>query len=369
MELEFDKEIDAILRKGRAGPGESVTATGHLDADSIAAFAENAMPQQARLAYTTHLADCGRCRKQLAFVATAPAEESTTSVAPASAPAVGITAAWYSGLFQKQNLALAMGALVVAFGGILGFIAIQNSRVDQNASVTQVTEQEQQRGGPFSHETAPMANANMAANIATPMQQAAGNTNAADSIASGMAASAASNSALSVTNSQSKPRELARLDEQAEAQAAGKLASAPPPPALTLDGDATTMTSEKKSDADDAADKEKDVSANLRKRAESRRDMPAPAAKMGPTRSGPLQDQATQNSQLNQMSVTRTAGGKTFTNRDRAWYDTAYRGQATQNFRRGTPEYRGLEAGLRSIADSIGGTVVIVWKAKAYRIQ
>ncbi|MEQ1920953.1 MAG: hypothetical protein ABL952_00460 [Pyrinomonadaceae bacterium] len=44
MELEFDKEIDAILRKGRSGQIAAVKAAtaSHLDADSISAFAENA---------------------------------------------------------------------------------------------------------------------------------------------------------------------------------------------------------------------------------------------------------------------------------------------------------------------------------------
>jgi len=69
------------------------------------------------------------------------------------------------------------------------------------------------------------------------------------------------------------------------------------------------------------------------------------------------------------MPVTRVVGGRTFNNRDGAWYDLAYHGQATSNYRRGTAEYKRLDGGLRSIADTLGGTVVIVWKAKAYRIQ
>ena len=66
MELEFDKEIDAILRKARGSGGVPVT-TAHLDADTIAAFVENALPQKAKLLKMEHFADCERCRKQLAF--------------------------------------------------------------------------------------------------------------------------------------------------------------------------------------------------------------------------------------------------------------------------------------------------------------
>ena len=69
------------------------------------------------------------------------------------------------------------------------------------------------------------------------------------------------------------------------------------------------------------------------------------------------------------MPVTRSVGGKTFNNRNGAWYDSAYKNQATMNFRRGTDEYKKLDSGLRNIADTIGGTVVLVWKGKAYRVQ
>ena len=62
-------------------------------------------------------------------------------------------------------------------------------------------------------------------------------------------------------------------------------------------------------------------------------------------------------------------GGKTFNNRDGAWYDAAYNGQATADYRRGTAEYKKLDSGLRNVADTVGGTVVVVWKSKAYRIQ
>ena len=64
MVNDFDKEIDAILRKARGG--ESVILNNsHLDADEISAFAENALPDAARMRFTAHFADCGRCRKIL----------------------------------------------------------------------------------------------------------------------------------------------------------------------------------------------------------------------------------------------------------------------------------------------------------------
>ena len=105
-------------------------------------------------------------------------------------------------------------------------------------------------------------------------------------------------------------------------------------------------------------------------RRETTRDLPMAASKVGPSRAGPLQNQSNQtNNGIFDMSVKRTISGKTFENRDRVWYDSAYHGQATTNVRRGTEEYKKLDGGLRNIANSLGGTVVIVWKEKAYRIQ
>jgi len=66
---------------------------------------------------------------------------------------------------------------------------------------------------------------------------------------------------------------------------------------------------------------------------------------------------------------TRAVGGKTFERKQGVWYDVAYQGRPTINVRRGSAEYSKLDAGLKSIANSLSGTAVIVWGAKAYRIQ
>jgi hypothetical protein len=71
----------------------------------------------------------------------------------------------------------------------------------------------------------------------------------------------------------------------------------------------------------------------------------------------------------NKSSETRTAGGKVFRRADKVWYDSAFSGQRTISVRRNSGEYKKLDAGLRSIADNVGGVVVVVWKGRAYRIQ
>ena len=65
----FDKEIDSLLRRtARAPAGARGNGSGasrpdtHLDADELAAFAEGALPEAARMNVVSHLADCGECR-------------------------------------------------------------------------------------------------------------------------------------------------------------------------------------------------------------------------------------------------------------------------------------------------------------------
>ena len=67
MELDFDKEIDALLRKARDDRGVLVgdSPKQHLDADELAAFAENVLPEKTKQFYMVHIADCDRCRKIL----------------------------------------------------------------------------------------------------------------------------------------------------------------------------------------------------------------------------------------------------------------------------------------------------------------
>jgi hypothetical protein len=66
---------------------------------------------------------------------------------------------------------------------------------------------------------------------------------------------------------------------------------------------------------------------------------------------------------------TRLVGGKTFRNVGGIWFDAAYTSQQQTMIRRGSDDYKKLDSGLRSIAENLSGTVVVVWKGKAYRIQ
>jgi hypothetical protein len=376
MELEFDKEINAILRKAGRQPSAAAAVSPHVDADTIAAFAENALPSRARPPLIEHFAACDNCRQVLSQTILLNAEAGATAASSVvnEAP-VEITVPWWRKLFSTPGLALAMGALVVMFTGVLGYIALHN-RSASNADVSQIGEPEQPRGGPYDSGAPSASMANAPANT-MPMSNSAMSSNAA--VMNSNAMSAASNSVLARKEGTADTKTAGApadngfvLDGVAgkpgEPAPAGVAAPAPPPPVTTTM--ATTEDEKKKEDSDKLAERGRDIDSSKDRENDDRRDAPAAAAKSGPARSGPYQMKSNQaGNGLYDMSVKRTVGGKTFNNRDGAWYDSAYHGQSTTDIRRGTNEFKKLDGGLRNVANNLGGVVVVVWKSKAYRIQ
>ncbi|MGB7201942.1 MAG: zf-HC2 domain-containing protein [Pyrinomonadaceae bacterium] len=370
MELEFDKEIDAILRRARSGT--TVAADGeHLDADVISAFADGALPERSKPLYTRHLADCDRCRKMLVQAITMnTAAVSAADEAASSVSQVAETSPWVFNLFRTPNLALAMGALVLTFSGVLGYLVLRNQQ-SETAMVSQ-SDTEMQKGGPSAGIEAneQIANSNAASTAANTSANAAA-TNASTASANSAVAGAPADS---VTDRSIDSLPMTRRDADKPAMMDGIVTEPKPAPAAPpVDQPAAERDREKLKSDDKEAKDENVLLGGARQETEDRRASgnvaTAKKKDAGPTRSGPVQSQSQINTQTSEMPVTRTAGGKKFTNRSGAWYDTAYRGQATTNVRRGTDAYKNLDSGLRSIAETLGGTVVVVWKDKAYRIQ
>lgn len=382
MEFEFDKEIDAILRKSVRT--DRVASSQHLDADIISAFAENALPERSRSAYTMHLADCDKCRKVLSQVISLNDGIAEKAAAAPIAAAAQEHVPWYAAFFRTPNLAVAMGGLILVFSWVLGYLVIQNGRGTEDAVITQISEPEARPSGPFAGEELPAANTN--ANAAAPSE--AITAPAANAVADTQDPTAARSAQPSGSGSDGELRAAATgpVEDDAPAKETASqpkpgtvrqplmsVAPPPPPPASEPVGQVATMSEEAKKDAEIERAERSDASLAAKKRSvpdDRSRDLPPASARVGPTRSGPVQMQSNQvHNNAGDMSVTRTVGGKKFTNRDGAWYDTSYRGQATINVRRGTEEFRKLDSGLRSIAGRIDGVIVVVWRSRAYRIQ
>ena len=392
MELEFDKEIDALLRKAsRASPAaDGAPAAAHLDPDELAAFAENALPDRTRQMYMTHLADCDGCRKMLSgFVSIAPEQAVAAAASAPTAATRSGSVSWYRSFFKSRNLGYAMGAMVVLFSGIIGLLVYQNKTADRASQVSQVRDSrpaavpETSEVSPqFSTNSSSIANSN--ASSASPVENLK---------QTGVSVGSANVAAAPANEEKAQPADKVTSADVAVSEP--KLASAPtvgapqPPPAKvaelpTAGRNVADLKAENKVETE--RDKKKDEPVSLMDSSvaqnndqRTQREM-APNAKSAPRTNGPRQVQS--QTQINQnqiqtlpqggasvMSSLRTAGGKNFELRDGIWYDTAYSGQGKKDVKRGTEKFLRLDAGLRSIADQIGGIVVIVWNGQAYKIK
>lgn len=353
MAVEFDKEIDALLRKARgidAAPG-----SGHLDADEIAAFVENALPNTARQSFTTHLADCSRCRRILSVAMAVNEVEADVAIA---APIVDTTKVpWYSKLFKFPALSYALGGLVLVFGGLFAFSVLRTSeRLGEVSRTFNGSE------APEMSRPANMSNANLGlpANLASSSNAnsvVAANTTATRSdepspvvpvpMATPGMPSTGNLSKEPVVQPQSETKSALEERNQQESKKEATVGSAEQPVAKQ----SKPVPKDDRVEDNDA----QEADTKFSDAAGSTRDEKAKTATVARKRG--------------ETAESRTVGGKSFRNIGGIWFDSAYNSTQTQTpVKRGSDDYKKLDSGLRSITDQLGGTVVIVWTGKTYKI-
>jgi hypothetical protein len=399
MELEFDKEIDALLRKAKPDSPAAVgvsPASGHLDADELAAFAENALPDRTRQFYIAHLADCGACRKTLSgFIATNP-EAAMGAASVSHQPVIAAKLPWYKNLFATPNLAYTMSALVVMFSGVIGLLVYQNQMADRPTQSQRATTSAPAAENPeTAHRPESFSNASSANSMANSATGSPIESVTRSGVEVGSASPMLSNSSTAATNSAAAPPVIAEnkpADDNLSDAAKTEPSAPAPKPALLAQQPAAK--DKETASADRRDQDEKKVTAKTEDRVAIQNNelgkmdaqnnvarKMSPAADNAKLRSaGPRQVQSQVQAQTQGESVDvtaagrafsnlRTAGGKKFEFRDGIWYDTAYTGQGKKDIKRGTEKYLRLDAGLRSIGDQIPGTVVVVWNGKTYKIK
>lgn len=392
MEFELDKEIDFLLRQtARGGDVVSNVAGAHLDPDEITAFAENALPEKTRQTYMRHLADCDRCRKSLSDLIQLNSKfetefihshaEEKTLVAVPEIP-------WYRKLFAFPGLAYAMGALVLVFSGIAVFTILQNTS-NTSFDMSQVSEK-QPNGKGMSDSGAEPTGETFSANRAMNSSVAASNTTAANTMMSNAASMNSStipsapsaltaNSNLAVSRDKDlgdvktsatpelpSPAKEDLVKKTETSPAAGAVPPPAPPPAPPTSDDNFVTDSQISNQAQQESIMQNQSQITPDSRSVKRQQVPAMRAE---NKSRKLEQSREDELEKSKSAATTTVGGKTFRRAENVWYDTAYRGQATKNITRGTNEYKKLDSGLRGIIENLGGTVVVVWKQKTYRIQ
>lgn len=387
MELDFDKEINALLRQAARGDEfVSTTEQNHLDADEISAFAENALPEKTRNVYIKHFAECDRCRKILSntILLNNEAEIETASSA-VIAPVAEIVEAkipWYRKMFLMPNLAYTMGALVLVFGGMLGFIALQSLYKTGSSDVSQVQNTSARSSGPNASDDGLSYNSN----AATASNTTAAASNSAMSNSAMTTANSSSNTAASATNSAANNTQTFPLNEpliqpSVPAELQKQPATKPSDDALSAEKNDSKAVKEA-----ELSDKNKDADIARSDEVVKSAPVPPPAPKIMPTQPSPTgrraentqqEDKKRERAASGAVNNSRQIGGKIFNRVGGVWIDSAYNRSDSSNMilpptrtiRRGSSEYQKLDRQVRIIAESLDGAVIIVWRDGAYRIQ
>jgi hypothetical protein len=391
----------------------------HLDADEMNAYAENALPAAARARYMAHLADCDSCRKVVtelvmaSGVANELEKQAVAAVPQTSAPA----RSWLATLFAPHILRYAASVVLVVGLAAIAFIVFRGreARFSSQEEQAQNVAENQNAGGQVA-QNQPTGSSNTASPPAaakpqpgeTPKPDATGIISSPEGVpASKDAPADASKSTTTVTTTQgpdngyvldgeSTDQKEVRRDEDKAGLARQQQAS-PPPPAPVLEKDknkqeAATADSSFGADVASSNRRESERDANAKSGAateskapasRSNEEQPSTRKRAGGRAASPpkeslagaaMNDDRAERKDIaaKKAEATRSVGGRQFVRRGDAWIDTAYQSQATTNIKRGSEQYRALvadEPGLRSIADQLGGEVVVVWKGRAYRIR
>jgi hypothetical protein len=413
MEVDFDKQIDTILRDLAKGNFAAETLPkSHLEADEFSAFAENALPAKARLRATEHLADCSKCRKILATLVTLNIEaESETIHEKGQTISPVPVIPWYRQLFAFPQLAYTMGALVLVFGGMIGYLVMQSANEAQ-VNVAQADKTTEKIIGPsgagsdgegrivetYTANSNTASSANTAANVAVPVANTAANSTSpvsSDNYLTDKPTDPAATPSAPVATAPTTagPEIEAKTAEKLDADLKTNKDVAKEEVVSKKGGDQpASKVANEQTTTDDVNISRQQVQSEAPVQMQRNqnniiimpdgsnqtgRNMPAPAPRKSETRRDEDESRGAEASgerskkkvAEKRPEVLKTVGSKTFRFENGIWTDSAYKGGSTKSIRRGSSEYKKLDSGLRNIGDSFSETVIVAWSGKNYRIQ
>jgi len=415
-----DAQMEVLLRR-YAGKSQTSATTEHLDADELNAFAEGAAPEAARTRYLSHLIDCDSCRQVVSQLAIT----SGKVLAPAAIPTEAQSgAAWWkklSGFLTPMTLRYAAFAMVlVAVAGVVfmvmrrpresNLVALNEQARQAPDTVKPLTQAPPQTGGTSEYDANKSKASTSPATLAAPQPTSAFGAKT-DEYRSGDNPASSQQPAKEGDATKSP----ALVGKKAEPEGTEVAPSYAPPPPIDTERSATQQREQaktagvagsgpRKSESTDRL-KMMDKSApagDMGKDNRSADDLarvainqaPAPASKRASDEKvkGPRRDMEN-NSAMNRNSnevrgrspqaaasqsvpaeekapETRSAGGRKFRRLGNSWVDTKFKSSIpVKNVSRGSSEFNALDSGLRSIAQQLGGEVLVVWKNKAYLIR
>jgi putative zinc finger protein len=409
-----DRQIDLLMRRyAKAAP--RLTVSDHLDADELSAFAEGALPQATRVLYVSHLAECDECRKQASDLAISSG--AMVSVEQSQPKTSEGRSFWQvlAGMFALPVLRYAaFGAVVLIVAGV-AFVALRRSPESPLIALNEPMNQKRETAVKPSVgvQDGREKQTNTATTGASPSQSPS------DRFVNSKTDEARAPESL--------PAQPAPLKDGAVPVIAEKKAGdvdssktapsyAPPPP-----NDAVNMSKQQQNVARDlpysgvsgprqqqqkvesmdklaVLERERDANKEVARSDDARKMTPGSVAAAQPMSSRRASDEKAKgpmrnmdNSAMNrndssgraespkksgedrattEEAQTRSVGGRKFRRQGNAWVDQKFKSSMTlKSIARGSNEFADLDSGLRSIAQQLGGEVIIVWKDKAYLIK
>jgi hypothetical protein len=383
-----NKEIDLLLRdlakRHRSARADSLSAGEHLDADELNSLAEGVLPEATRVLYTSHLADCDRCRKMVAQLMAASGGLVQTRTGSAKA---GVWS-FLSEIFTPKVLRFALPVLSLAIIAGIGIMVMRQP--SQREFVAQVNTQSSQAEAPQpmpnnSQEQSSQTSSDKYA-VKEPVKESPSPAKTGETKKAERGLDAEQTKSTNETVVEDKIKETTEQEKADKSAAKREVAQRPAETAAVVGGraDANTPKPQPETSKERAGfatgrtapsdNLAKTSERKLRDQAEeeyrrdaAKKEAPAPASATTVTRS------ETKNKDEDQAAATRTVSGRRFRPSGKGWIDTAYESSMSlTNVARGSEQYRALigdEPGLRVVAEQLSGQVIVVWKGKAYRIR
>ena len=418
-----DSQIDVLLnRYGREA--RSGALAEHLDADELNAFAEGAAPASARSRYVSHLAECDDCRTlvtQLSIAAGATANMGAGAIETASGSFWQKLTSFFAPPMLRYGAFAAV--LVVAVG--VTFLALRNQRdsaprVAQNvqANATEASAVKQvEAGAPEAKQkvqnsaspSATISQAPMSPNvdlkkdeskiaddsIARPKPEKEAVASTDQPVFAGKRAAAPASVEQQPSFAPPPPGEAGRAQTQSrEDRDAQRVASVSVPrksePSDKLKGMEKSSGGISQTRAAEGGDNRagnnqamNQQSANQQNQQNQNRllDSNNDATRQGSLAVNRARDEeSTETARKPATGVargdekkaleTRSTGGHKFRRQGNAWVDSKFKSSMSiTNVARGSDAFRALDSAVRSIAEQLGGEVIVVSKGKAYRIR
>jgi hypothetical protein len=387
MQHEFDNTIDLLLRRQTGREDEVVFAeNAHFEPDEIAAFAEDVLSPPARARYVAHFADCNNCRQVLSnFLLINEAEEEILAAAPEMIQSTTklTVRERIANFFTLPVLGYATAAMTILLVGSFAFVALRSPRESNNAMVVFSEPEKAEKIAKEKNPSAPVsAPKDDEVKDAPPEPEPTpdnSNIAIAETFPSPDATPADLPPSVRLTRNQNNAhvearraepmREDARITGNAASNSNSTATNAPPTATLTQPSDGRVAESEVDRQRREAKEKQAELAENDKLGAADNASGDALPLKTAPRTAGAATRSPSTLPLPKPATNTRAVGGKSFARENNVWKDSAYGRQNLNTIRRGSDEYKNLDAGLRSIAETLGGTVIIVWQGKAYRIQ